>query len=159
MCLWEALPRIISLVFVEFICMLFGSDQVSNWSKRVCMFDVEELEPIISDNVVSSTWMCMTKETGSRSDPCGMPPFKGNHREHGRPVTHTHWWRWYKKDSNHLHSCLGTDFCCNFFKRVHQVKCLSTETVLSDWPALRETVHECSAETSACKVDCPLLSD
>jgi len=85
------------------------------------MFETEELEAIISDNVVSSTYlsmlhnrlkssMCIMNEIGPRSDPCGMPPFKKSHCEHGKPGTRTRLRLWNKNDLNHSHHNLGTDF-------------------------------------------------
>jgi len=40
---------------------------------------------------------------------------------------------------------------------IHQTEYVAKvhKTVHTDWPASRETVHECSAETNACKADRP----
>jgi len=70
------------------------------------------------------TWF-LVKKTNVPSQDCenakwhgGMPPFKKNDCEHGKFVTRTCWRFWYKNDSNHLYNNLGTDFCCNFSKKM-----------------------------------------
>jgi len=125
--LLEVLPRIISLVFVQLICMLFSSAQVEHWFKRDCIFETEELEAIISDNIVSSIYLSMLhnrlkssmwimNEIGPRGDPWGMPAFKKSHCEHGKPGKRTRWRLWDKNGLNHSHNNLGTDFGYNFFQ-------------------------------------------
>ena len=135
------------------------------------MFETEELEAIISDNVVSSTYLsmlhnrlrsslCLMNENGPRSDPWGIPSFKKSHCEHGKPGTRTRWRLWDNNDLNHSHNNLGTDFWYNFFKRMlwstkSNALRKSTKTVRTAWPVSRAVVHKSSAETSACKVDRP----
>jgi len=75
------------LGFIKLICILFLSDQVSNLSRRDGISDIEEFEPVISDNIVSSTYLsmlrnrlklsvCIMNGIGPSSNRCSMPPFK-----------------------------------------------------------------------------------
>jgi len=97
--------------------------------------------------------MCMTKEIGPRSDPCGMPPFK----EHGKPGTRA---TVVQKGFEPFSQLLGNWFLLYFFKKTlwstkSNILRKNTKTVLTGWPASRETVHERNAETDARKVDRP----
>jgi len=78
-------PKIISLVFDVFVCMLLLAVQDRTESKICGISLVKHDEGINSDNVVSSTYLCDSQgarksimtinDRGPRREPCGMLPF------------------------------------------------------------------------------------